>query len=192
VAVGVGGMGRVIQGLLVCVAVLAWGVTSASATMRIVDDHGGAIDEYLQAFAKMRLTGERVVVDGDCLSACTLVLGLVPSNQICVTSRARFGFHVPLILNDDGRLVTRPKATRAMWSIYPASVRQWIDQHGGLSRQMIYMEGPSLNGIVATCDRSTLRALLVAGAAGYSGTLVPQILPQFAGHSARSPLAGPR
>ena len=38
---------------------------------------------------------------------------------------------------------------------------------------MIYMEGPELNGIVATCDGPTLRALLVAGASGYSGTLRP-------------------
>jgi hypothetical protein len=61
--------------------------------MRIVDDCGGQLGKYVQAFAKVRSTGERVVIDGDCLSACTMVLGLVPSNQICATSRARFGFH---------------------------------------------------------------------------------------------------
>jgi hypothetical protein len=76
-----------------------------------------------------------------------------------------------------------------MWNVYPTSVQHWINQHGGLSRQMIYMEGRSLNGIVATCDRSTLRALLVTGAPGYSGTLVPRILPQFTSPSSdRSPL----
>jgi hypothetical protein len=31
---------------------------------------------------------------------------------------------------------------------------------GGLSNQMIYMEGRSLDGIVATCDLPTLRATL--------------------------------
>jgi predicted secreted Zn-dependent protease len=164
-------------GLLVCVAMLACGGTSASATMRIVDDRGGQVGKYLQAFAEVRSTGERVIIDGDCLSACTLVLGLVPSSQICATPRARFGFHVPLILNNEGLLVTRAKATQAMWNVYPASVQHWITQHGGLSRQMIYMEGHSLNGIVATCDPSTLRALLVAGASGYSGTLVPRTSP---------------
>jgi hypothetical protein len=174
---------------LLCVALLASAVTSASATMRIVDDRGGQIGNYLQAFAEVRSTGERVIVDGDCLSACTLVLGLVPSNQICATSRARFGFHAPSILNNEGRLVTRAKATQAMWNVYPTSVQHWINQHGGLSRQMIYMEGRSLNGIVATCDRSTLRALLVTGAPGYSGTLVPRIVPQFTSPpTASSPL----
>jgi hypothetical protein len=85
---------RVIRfALLLCTAVLACGLTSASATMRIVDDHGGQVGKYLQAFATVRSTGERVIIDGDCLSACTMVLGLVPSNQICVTPRARLGFH---------------------------------------------------------------------------------------------------
>jgi len=50
------------------------------------------------------------------------------------------------------------------------------------------MEGRSLDGIVAACDRPTLRALLVAGASGYSGTLVPRILPQFTGPTLRSQL----
>ncbi|HTE78220.1 MAG TPA: hypothetical protein VK653_16000 [Xanthobacteraceae bacterium] len=163
--------------LLLCVAILACAVTSASATMRIVDDRGGQVGKYLQAFAKVRSTGERVVVDGDCLSACTVVLGVVPSNQICATARARFGFHAASILNNAGRPVTNVMATQALWNIYPASVQHWINQHGGLSRQMIYMEGRSLNGIVATCDRPTLNALLVAGASGYSGTLVPRKLP---------------
>jgi hypothetical protein len=146
--------------LLVCTAVLACGVTSASATVRIVEDHGGEVGKYLQAFAKVRSTGERVVIDGDCMSACTMVLGLVPSKQICVTPRARFGFHAASMLNNDGRLVTSALATEALWGIYPASVRRWIIQHGGLTKQMIYMEGRSLDGIVATCDLPTLRATL--------------------------------
>ena len=146
--------------LLLCTAMLTCGVTSASGTMRIVEDHGGQVGKYLQAFTKVRSTGERVIIDGDCLSACTMVLGLVPSKQICVTPRARFGFHAGSMPNSDGRLVTSALATQALWGIYPASVRRWIIQHGGLTNQMIYMEGRSLDGIVATCDLPTLRAAL--------------------------------
>jgi hypothetical protein len=162
-----------ISALLGCVATLACIVNSAQATMRIVADHGGSVSKYLQAFARVRSTGERVVIDGDCMSACTLVLGLVPSNQVCATPRARFGFHVASIVNNAGRPLASATATQALWNVYPAAVQRWINQHGGLSRKMIYLEGPELNGIVATCDRPTLRALLVAGASGYSGTLRP-------------------
>jgi hypothetical protein len=144
--------------LLLCIVVLASGVTPASATMRIAEDRGGQIGHYLQAFATLRTSGEKVVIDGDCLSACTLVLGLIPREHICATPRARFGFHAAWMPDVDGRPVTSPMGTRALWNIYPVSVRHWINRHGGLSRRMIYMEGRSLSGIVASCDRPVQRA----------------------------------
>jgi len=149
-----------IRGLLLCAAILAGGVTSASATMRISEDRGGQIGHYLQTFSALRSTGERVVIDGNCLSACTLVLGLIPHDHICATERARFGFHAAWMPDTNGRPVTSPMGTQALWNIYPVSVRHWIDRHGGLSRKMIFLEGRSLNGIVASCDRPTQRVHL--------------------------------
>ena len=70
-----------IRGLVLCAALLASAVVPASATMRIAEDRGGQIGHYLQAFAVLRSTGENVVIDGNCLSACTLVLGLIPNEQ---------------------------------------------------------------------------------------------------------------
>ena len=43
-----------IRGLLLCAALLACGVSSASATMRIAEDRGGQIGQYLQTFAAVR------------------------------------------------------------------------------------------------------------------------------------------
>ncbi|MGH6725233.1 MAG: hypothetical protein ACREB8_01640 [Pseudolabrys sp.] len=149
-----------IRGLLLCAVMLACGITSASATVRISEDRGGQIGHYLQTFAMVRSSGERVVIDGNCLSACTLVLGLIPSNHICATSRARFGFHAAWMPDSDGRPVTSALGTQALWSIYPVSVRRWINRHGGLSRRMIYMQGHALSGIVASCERPTRRAHL--------------------------------
>ena len=143
-----------IRGLFYGAAIAALTVTSASAAMRIAEDRGGQLGQYLQAFASVRSSGESVVIDGNCLSACTLVLGLVPRERICATERARLGFHAAWMPDRDGRPVTSPLGTQALWSIYPASVRRWINQHGGLSRKMIFMQGHELNGIVASCDRS--------------------------------------
>ena len=142
-----------IRGLALGAAALALSITSASATMRISEDRGGQIGRYLEAFASVRSSGERVVVDGNCLSACTLVLGVVPRERICATQRARFGFHAAWMPDRDGRPVTSPLGTHALWSIYPASVRRWITRHGGLSRKMLFLQGQDLNGIVASCDR---------------------------------------
>ncbi len=152
-----------IRGLLLCVAILACGMSSASATMRISEDRGGQIGQYLQTFAMLRSSGENVVVDGNCLSACTLLLGLIPRDRVCATPRARFGFHAAWMPDGDGRPVTSPMGTQALWNIYPGSVRRWIRRHGGLSRRMIFMEGRALDGIVSTCERPTLRARLPSG-----------------------------
>jgi hypothetical protein len=146
-----------IPGLVLGAAAAALSVTSASATMRIADDRGGQIGRYLEAFTTVRSSGERVVIDGNCLSACTLVLGLVPHERICATYRARFGFHAAWMPDHDGRAVTSPLGTQALWSIYPASVRRWISTHGGLSSNMIFMQGRDLKGIVASCDRDPPR-----------------------------------
>src|SRR5476651_2242872 len=99
-----------IRSLLLCAVVLASGVTSASATMRISEDRGGQIGHYLQAFAMLRSSGEKVVVDGNCLSACTLVLGLIPRERMCATPRARFGFHAAWMPDVDGQ----PKRARGV------------------------------------------------------------------------------
>src|SRR6187401_1115742 len=63
-----------IRGLVLGAAVMALTISSASATMWISEDRGGQIGRYLQAYAAVRSSGENVVVDGSCLSACTLRL----------------------------------------------------------------------------------------------------------------------
>lgn len=138
--------------VLLCAAMLGAASAPASATMRISEDRGGQIGQYLQTFATVRSSGERVVVDGNCLSACTLLLGIIPHNRVCATSRARFGFHAAWMPDDNGRPVTSPLGTEALWKIYPNSVRHWINRHGGLTRRMIYMQGGDLRGVVASCD----------------------------------------
>jgi hypothetical protein len=126
--------------------------------MRIAEDRGGQIGHYLQTFAVLRSSGENVVVDGNCLSACTLLLGLIPKSRVCATSRARFGFHAAWMPDIDGRPVTSSMGTEALWNIYPGPVKRWINRHGGLSRKMIYMQGREMHGIVADCGAATRRA----------------------------------
>ena len=146
-----------IRGLVLCVALLASGMAPASATMRIAEDRGGQIGHYLQAFTLLRSTGEDVVIDGNCLSACTLVLGMIPNNKICATENARFGFHAAWMPDSEGRPVTSAMGTRALWNIYPTSVRHWINRHGGLSRKMIFLRATSSPASCAAARRRRTR-----------------------------------
>ncbi|MDO9412271.1 MAG: hypothetical protein Q7T81_06820 [Pseudolabrys sp.] len=129
--------------------------------MRIAEDRGGQIGHYLQVFASVRSSGQNVVIDGNCLSACTLVLGLVPKSRVCATPRARFGFHAAWMPDTEGRPVTSPMGTAALWNIYPATVKRWINRNGGLSRKMIYMQGRQMQGIVADCNDVEARRINV-------------------------------
>ena len=51
----------------------------------------------------MRDSGEHVVIDGPCLSACTLLTGIIPSDRVCVTQRAVLGFHAASYYDDASR-----------------------------------------------------------------------------------------
>ena len=143
-----------IWGVLLAAMAVVSATTPASATMRISEDRGGQIGHYLQAFAMLRTSGERVVIDGNCLSACTLLLGLIPRNRMCATPRARLGFHAAWMPDSEGRPITSAMGTRALWNAYPAKVRHWSSRKGGLSRKMIYMQGRELHAFVPSCDRS--------------------------------------
>jgi hypothetical protein len=63
------------------------------AAERIFDDSGGRIATYLTKYEALRKSGQRVMIDCTCASACTLLLGVIPHNRICVTPRAVLAFH---------------------------------------------------------------------------------------------------
>ena len=140
-------------GVAVLGAVLAALSTSpASATVRIVGDAGGQIGPYLEQLVNLRSSGERVVIDGPCLSACTMVLGVIPRERICVTRRARLGFHAAWHPGNNGRPITSRGGTQLLMDIYPQNVRRWIASKGGLSQRMLYLHGRELASMYPSCQ----------------------------------------
>jgi hypothetical protein len=126
----------------------------ASADLRITRDHGGSVDEYKAKYRHASAKGERVVIDGICNSACTLLLGLVPLNKVCVTPRASLGFHQAYYDKrwTAGVRITSISGTAELMSVYPAAVKSWITRHGGLTPQMKHLKnGPDLWAIVDPC-----------------------------------------
>ena len=66
--------------LLSLLLILVAAATPARAELHITRDHGGYVEEYKVKYKRVRDKGERVIIDGICNSACTLVLGIVPMN----------------------------------------------------------------------------------------------------------------
>ena len=137
-------------------------ITSASATVLISGDNGGLMEDYTARFQQVRQSGEPVVIDGACYSACTMVLGLVPRDQICATSNAVLGFHAAWQFDKSGGRVASASGTRDLMKTYPASVRAWIARHGGLTPNMMFVGGRDLAAIIAPCGKASRAASLPA------------------------------
>jgi hypothetical protein len=124
---------------------------ASNAMTRIADDMGGSLGDYLLMFARIRDSGEHVMIDGSCFSACTLVTALIPNERICITERAMLGFHASWFENHAGERVISSTGTQVLLQMYPPIIRNWIARQGGLGKRTIVMGGPELAKIYRYC-----------------------------------------
>ncbi len=98
----------------------------ARATVQVVQyDLGGDVEGRIREVARLRAKGTEVRIEGICVSACTLYLGLPNS---CVAAGATLGFHgpatnipgIPLPREDFERIST------TMAAYYPGQIRTWF------------------------------------------------------------------
>ena len=136
---------------IVLAAALSVLVSPVQAEVRILSSPGGQVGPFLDLFEEVRASGERVVIDGPCLSACTLVLSLIPSERICVTRRAIFGFHAARSIDRRGKTYAEPEASQLVLEAYPAPVRVWIQRRGGLTSRLLLLRGRELMTMYRPC-----------------------------------------
>lgn len=141
---------KFLTGLLAAVLLIA-GMGASHAVVRIADDRGGRIGTYVDRYQDLRQSGETVIIDGLCASACTIVLGAIPHDRICVTSHATLGFHAAWDFGSNGRAVTNPEATQMLYAMYPSQVKRWIMQRGGLTPHMLFLKGKQLQAMYKPC-----------------------------------------
>jgi hypothetical protein len=145
---------RITSPLLLLLSLLVVTSTPAHAVLHITRDHGGYVEEYKTRYKRIRDAGERVVIDGICNSACTLVFGIVPMNKICVTPKASIGLHQAYYDKafTFGIKVTSAEGTADLMSYYPEAVKEWIRRNGGLTTEMKKIRnGDDLWRIVDPC-----------------------------------------
>ena len=142
---------RIVFTLLLAVALWFFATMLARAEVRILASPGGQVGPFIDLFEKVKNSGERVVIDGPCLSACTLVLSMIPSERICVTRRAVFGFHAARSMDRRGRLYEEPAASKLVLQAYPGPVRDWIIHRGGLTSRLLMLRGRELTAMYRSC-----------------------------------------
>lgn len=98
----------------------------------IQDDKGGLIETYIERYQALQASKAQVQIQGHCLSACTLILGLVDRDRVCVVPGATLGFHSAKVR---ALQTYSASGTERLWSIYPPDVRAKINARGwdGLS-----------------------------------------------------------
>ena len=140
---------RLVAGLALAATILI--LVPARAEIRILASPGGQVGPFLDMFDKVAASGERVVIDGPCMSACTLVLSVVPHERICVTRRAVLGFHAARSMDRRGRMYAEPEASELVLEAYPGPVRDWIIRHGGLTSRVLLLRGRELSAMYRPC-----------------------------------------
>lgn len=105
-------------------AILGLAAPPAAAEV-IRHDLGGDLDQRVALVERLRAAGTPIRIEGTCVSACTLYLGLP---NACVTPGAELGFHGPRT-----RLPGIPlphadfeRQTRVMAAHYPGAIRDWF------------------------------------------------------------------
>lgn len=107
-------------------------------------DLGGSIGEYEYSFRAAARSGEKIIIDGKCVSACTLALRYP---NVCVTSRSILGFHSatpdPHLTGIPPEIVKKglQRGTELMWTAIPLEIRRHLHP---LSHHMQYIRGYEL------------------------------------------------
>lgn len=145
-----------LQRLLALVLLCLLSSDARASAYRITFDPGGVVDAYVEKYNALRLAGGQVIIDGACLSACTLVAGLIPAERVCVTAHAFLGFHSASETHRTGERHFAREYTRIMWRMLSERVRELVRSHGwdGESEHeaLVFVEGEELRTIFAECE----------------------------------------
>ncbi len=117
------------------------GSLGTSISYPVYNNPGGLIAQFYNQEMQLEAQGQGVEVYGRCASACTVVLH---NPHVCVAPSGSFMFHRAFIARDPEhgdftRAAPSQEGTAAMWSMYPANVRAWINAHGGLTDHPLTM-----------------------------------------------------
>jgi hypothetical protein len=126
----------------------------------INEDKGGHIIAYVEKYLEWKRENARVQIMGDCISACTMLTGIVSSDRVCVGPKASLQFHAAgtsrdggktQVANPDGSRKIDKGGTEILRKIYPANILRWIDRNGGLSNKMLVLKGKELHRFYRAC-----------------------------------------
>lgn len=138
-------------------------VSGRTATF-ISEDPGGVIVNFVKKYADMRDNGDNIVISGECVSACTLFLGVIRPEKVCVMPEAYLGFHsASTITREPGKpdiIEHAPEFSLLEYNMYPAIVRSYLAKQGWSGAnphpEIIWVRGSQLRKFVRPCTKDDL------------------------------------
>ncbi|CAL75358.1 conserved hypothetical protein; putative signal peptide [Bradyrhizobium sp. ORS 278] len=112
----------------ISLGLLAMARPAKAETVYYLHGPGGNVAAHIYKYTQVNQHYDRVVIDGQCKSACTTVLGVVPLNKICIAPRGYFMFHAAH--NSDRSF--NFGLTQLMMQAYAPEVRDWVIRHHAL------------------------------------------------------------
>lgn len=103
---------------------IGWPPIQCGKPCVIEEDHGGIVDLYTAQANWMASMGTPVIIDGPCISACTIFADIDRAN-VCVTTNAVFGYHKTQRAGPDGPIFGPIDYTTP-------GLNAFIAKHGGL------------------------------------------------------------
>jgi len=118
--------------VLVSLAIFTMALARSAHAEKVyyLHDPGGNVAAHIYTYQQINAEYDRVVIDGQCKSACTTVLGVVPLKKICIAPSGYFMFHAA----HHGDRSINPGMTELMMSAYAPEVRAWVIRHHALDR----------------------------------------------------------
>jgi len=106
-------------------SIFASAFLSFSAPENVRIDPGGSIADRMQQIERIEKSGTLFRIDGMCISACTMYLGL---KSVCVAPRTVLGFHSSYTQSPLGRPEPSKYGNAVVMSYYPEKIRKWVQE----------------------------------------------------------------
>ena len=123
-------MYRLLTAVSLAISTLVMASSASAEKVYYLHDPGGNAAAHIYTYSQVNAEYDRVVIDGQCKSSCTTVLGVVPLKKICITPSGYFMFHAG---HHHDRSIS-PGDTQLMMSAYAPEVRDWVMKHHALEQ----------------------------------------------------------
>lgn len=101
-------------------------------------DYGGDLITRMQVFEMLENTKVAIPLEGVCISACTMYLGL---SKVCVKPNTVFGFHSAYNYNENGEPVKSKFGNSILMQYYPPAIEKWVKDNKAFdSLDLTYMD----------------------------------------------------